>query len=240
MRECGKETWQVCSIVSFDLLFRPTTDLPEDRWKQAASVDLGLGTSLCGCWTCWMMSSVWKEGKTGLSRKISIPFCKGGVILRVDAFQSQQSRCCTMCYWRHAALCFLWWGEHPDLHRLHLYSTTKAGLGRIIGFFSMLLWRWRWATLVERGSAGMSERSWSSLILSSVCTYINTEMPLFVFTQQWWLFFSGCKYDFGLFSSHIYKGIFLKWIIGTCSGKWFSPKHNFYNQKNNKNLVQGW
>lgn len=110
-----------------------------------------------------------------LSRKISIPFCKGGVTLRVDAFQSQQSRCCTMCYWRHAALCFLWWGEHHDLHRLHLYSTTKLSLGRIIGFFSMLLWRWRWATLVERGSVGMSERSYSL-----ICLHIHKHWDAFI------------------------------------------------------------
>lgn len=132
------------------------------------------------------MASVRREGKTGLSRKISIPFGKnlpGSLTLRVDAFQSQKPLCCTICYWRHTALCFLWWGEHHDLHRLHLYSTTKASLRRIIGFFSMLLGRRRWVTLVERGSAGMSERSWSSLILSSVCTYINTEMHLFVITQ---------------------------------------------------------
>ncbi len=96
-----------------------------------------------------------RKVKTGLSRKISIPFCKGGRDPSGRCFSVPAvSCCCTMCYWSHAALCFLWWGEHPDLHRLHLYSTTKAGLGRIIGFFSMLLWRWRWVTLVERGSAG--------------------------------------------------------------------------------------
>lgn len=36
-------------------------------------------------------------------------------------------------------------------------------------------------TLVERGSAGMSERSWSSLILSSVCTmHIHEHCDAFI------------------------------------------------------------
>lgn len=133
----------------------------------------GAGTSLCGCWPCWMMSSVWKEGKMGLSRKISIPFCKnlpGSLTLRVDAFQSQQSLCCTLCYWRHAALCFLWWGEHPDLHSLHLYSTTKASLGRIIGF-SACCCDDRGERLLWKGGQRVCQRDHGLALFSCLCAH---------------------------------------------------------------------
>lgn len=149
-----------------------------------------------------------------------------------------------MFYWRYVVLCFLQRGEHPDLHRLHLYSQTTAGPGRIIGFFSMLPWRWRWATLTERGQwVWRRDHGLALLPLLSARTHtrvVNKHLR-FVFAKGAMTVLLWLQIQLGAFGSLFYTPIFRKWITAMCSvwrASLYTPELICYNKKNNKNLVE--